>query len=175
MWTAICAFCWRCRGGFLGLGSTLAARILYWCLPMTIWGYSTFGPIGLLCGLTGYLGLMLSYAPFMADNQAKHCAGMGGIGIARLFILLAPVLYQYPFLVYFGYAGALAGLGYYIGWTYLNGTASPIYFPGLTIRGRTWVQPGNFAINGAEWGEVLTGAMTGLVLDCITIIMLIKG
>lgn len=175
MWTIVCTFAWRCRGGFLGLGSTLAARLLYWCTPMTIWGYSTFGPMGILCGLTAYLGLLLSYAPFMGDNQAKHCAGMGGIGIARLFILLSPVLFQYPDLVYFGFAGAFVGLAYYIGWTYLDGKVSPIVFPGFVLFGKTWIQPGNFAIGGAEWGEVLTGAVTGLTLDCITILMLIKG
>ena len=169
----ISSFLWRCRGGFLGTGSTTIGRLVYWVLPVTAWGVWVFGPAGLLLGCTAYLGLMLSYAPFMADNQLKHCSGMAGIGIARMSILLLPVMHMHPGIVYFQYLGALAGLGYYLGWTYMDGKPSGINFPGLKLFGKQILLPGSFATGGAEWGEVFTGAFCGATFAGIT--LLIKG
>lgn len=158
---------WRCRGGFLGTGSTTTARVIYWALPVALWGYSVEGYVGLFCGVMAFLSLLLEYAPFQADNQLKHCSGMAGIGIARMALVFAPLFRLRPELVYLQYLGALAGAAYYIGWTYLDGFDSGISFPGLTLFGKQLIQPGKFAVGGGEWGEVLTGASAGLVFALV--------
>jgi len=149
------------------LGNTTACRLVYWVIPCALIGWFIFGPLGLTLGVTAYLGLLISYSSFMGDNEWKHISGMVGIGIARLLILISPMLCMYPILWAFSYFGIFIGLAYYIGWTYLHGKPSCIVFPGLVIDGKEYIPAGNLAIEGCEWGEVLTGLSTGLMFDCI--------
>ena len=164
---------WRCRGSDAFPGGNWVGRILFWSVPCAIWGYCTIGYPGLLCGPLAFIGLLLSYAPFMGDSEPKHGAGMAGIGIARMLILLAPVLYLHPELFWVAYLNSLIGLAYVLCWEYLDGTYCGFTFPSLTIRGHSLITPLPFATGGAEWGEVFTGFIQGALMAYITIT--IKG
>ena len=163
----MCAWYWRCRGGFLGLSSTFLARVVFWCIPFSLWGWSTLGYFGLVCGISGYLGLLISYSAFMGTNKPTDCLCMAGLGIARLIVFLSPVLYLYPDLWWVCILGGLSGLSYWIGWTYLSNYDSGLYFPGWYVGDKEIIKPGAFATSGSEWGEIITGAFLGATLDLI--------
>ena len=164
------AMLWRCRGGFLGLPSTTASRIVYWAVPVALWAYSIGGvTVGLLTLVTAYTGLLLSYAPFMADNEIKHVSGMVGIGIARMAITLLPVAILFNGVFILQLLGGLAGLCYYLGWTYFGGFDAHISVPEVKLFGYKIINKSTLASSGAEWGEVFTGGGFGFVFSLITI------
>lgn len=166
----IFAFLWRCRGGFMGLPSGFVARLVYMAIPYGLWSYSVGGIVpGVLTFFGAYVAQLFSYAPFMGDTEDKHIGGMAGIGIARLVVILFPFFATHPATAYMTMFGATSGLAYYLGWTYMNNVDSGISFPGLTLFGKTIIQPGKFAVGGGEWGEVFVGGFYGLILAVITI------
>ena len=144
-------FLYRCRGGFLPTGHTQVARLIYWALPVGAWAaFHSPMLIAPVCALAAFLGLLIPHSPFMADASAKSVIGMALIGMARLALILAPLAYYHPWIMAYAPIAGLSGLGYYIGWKWLNG-----------------VSLGKFATTGSEWGEILTGAAFGLAFALI--------
>jgi hypothetical protein len=154
------AFFYRCRGGFLGFGHTQLARLVFWVLPVTLWAATVSLVLAPACGVLSFLGLMIPHGWAQGDKKIEHLIGMGGIGICRLGLILAPLAYINPQIEILAVLGAWQGAAYYFGWE-LDGTDSGIKTAGFKVFGFD-VQPGIFAKSGTEWGEVLTGAAFGL-------------
>lgn len=168
--TLLFAFLYRCRGGFLGTGRTQVGRLVYWAIPVAIWGHCVLPWYGLLCGLGAFVGLLFSHGPFQVDSKGDSIGGMIGIGIARMYCILLPLTYSAcPELNAVAIAGGLQGLAYFLGHTFLNGIDSRIYSPGLTLFGKQILTSGEFAIAGDQWGEVITGAFFGLTFGGILV------
>lgn len=165
---------WRCRGGFIGLNSTVLARVLWSCIPYSIWMFSLVGFWGAVVTFIGtYLSALLRYSPFMADTSAGNLSGMAGIGIARLVLILCPLFYWYPWTGYMPLLGAFAGLCYYLGWQ-LHDKDSGIHVPTFSIFGKQ-IQGGPFAKHGTEWAEVFVGVLHGTILMIISYIIEFNG
>ena len=141
------AFLYRCRGGFLPLGSTQAARVMYWATPIAAWGYAVIGWYGLLCGVMAFIGLLIPHGKYQAGCDLDSIVGMGVIGMVRLALILTPMVAVHSLVFLLVPLGFLSGLGYGAGWAFLNG--------------RDWL----IAKGGSEWGEVLTGAAYGLAFS----------
>jgi len=153
-------FFYRCRGGFLGTGSTFLARLLFWAIPVAVWGLCADWQVGLLCGVMAYVGLLIPHSIFQSNNSLFSVVGMAGVGLARMLLILAPIAYFIPSVLIVLPLAMLQGLAYYIGWTFLNGVDSKISTSGFTVFGFTF-EAGHFAISGGEWGEFLTGVVFG--------------
>ena len=145
------AFCYRCRGGFISLGNTQYARLLFWVLPIII----SIAPIsfiwGVPCGLLAFAGLMIPHSAFQGSDSLKCVIGMAIIGLIRLALILSPLAVFHPMIELFSIAGLLSGLGYYVGWRWLNGKMF------LKISDTS-----HCALTGSEYGELFTGAAFGI-------------
>lgn len=142
------AFLYRCRGGFLPLGNTQAARLLYWAIPIgiTCGIISGWWVTGVACGALAFLSLLIPHG-FAQNRGLSHYFDMALVGGLRMLIVLVGFwsLSVLPFAV----IGMLSGIAYAIGWELLDGSE-------VRLFGQ------QFAQNGAEWGEVLTGAAYGI-------------
>jgi hypothetical protein len=146
------AFCFRCRGGFTGLGNTQAARLLWWALPVAL---ATLNP---LCGVGAFLGLLIPPGKFQNDASLKSVLGLTIIGFVQALFILGPMAYERPETLLAAPWGALRGLAYFIGWRFLDGKDSGLRF----LHGDGTVDV--FAKGGSEWGEVLTGFFFGFMI-----------
>ena len=145
-------FFYRCRGGFIALGTTQAARLFYWSLPVC--GFFThFGmEYAVYAFFASFVSLLIPHGFCQASNKLKDVLSMSGVGVARCLILLAPFIYQDWTYVGVALLGALQGLAYYIGWTYLHGLKSPIVLAGQ-----------NMAEDETSWAELMVGSSYGLI------------
>lgn len=158
------AVLYRMRGGWLKPSSTTWCRLVYWSLPVAVWGACAFGPWGLLCGLGAYLGLLIPHGRWFGGPAIEDAIVMGLIGLARAFLILAScVLAGTPEVLVASSLGLMSGVAYWIGWNWLNDAASPVAIPSFRVFG-VRVDGGNFASDGTGWGEVLTGAAFGLMM-----------
>jgi hypothetical protein len=146
------AFFFRCRGGFIGLRNTQAARALWWALPVAL---ATANP---LCGAGAFLGLLIPPGKFEGDASLKSILGMALIGTAQALLILGPMAYARPPALLAAPFGALRGLAYFIGWRFLDGRDGGLRF--AHSDGTSDV----FARGGSEWGEVLTGFIFGIAI-----------
>lgn len=146
----------RCRGGFLPLGSTTAARILYWALPnalvagwvMTKYDISPFYAIATF--FLVWLASTIPHGKWFSSPYVKDCAVMSLIGIVQaLAVVLIFALEQHSLLL-LSLFGAIKGVAYYIGWNYLDKRRFKLFNQ-------------LFAENGAEWSEILAGIGRGLL------------
>lgn len=162
------AFCYRCRGGFLGTGSTQAARILFWALPVMI----IILPLGFnyafYTALMAFLGLMIPHGKFQNDTSLHDIFGMSLIGAARLALILTPLSFINYYVLFYSLLGLGSGLAYYIGHRFLDGVDSGIETDGVFLREIQLFDAGKFAVGATEWGEVGTGLFFGLGLGCAT-------
>lgn len=162
---------YRCRGGFIGNGSTTLARILWWAAPTGILlfalTYAASGEllyalrIGLGAGLASYLGLLVPHG-FAQDKTGKaEFIGMTGVAFLRLLLIL-PVAPCWiggvlPHLLYLPLFAPLQGVAYAIGWHGLDGLELVKWRP-KNPQADDGSGYDHFAISGSEWGEALTGA-----------------
>ena len=157
---------YRCRGGFIGTGSTTVARMLWWATPTATlvtslaqahsagpWNWVLFAFIFLLA----WVGLLIPHG-WCQDRGIIRNTDMGCIGGWRAVILSLALIWVLPgsVLTVWG-GGALSGLGYWIGWEKLDGRELIVWHPTNT-RADDGSNHDHFAISGSEWGEVLTGA-----------------
>jgi hypothetical protein len=154
------AVLYRMRGGWLKPSSTTWCRLVYWSLPIAAWGGLTFGPLGLLCGVGAYLGLMIPHGEWFAGPSIRDAAMMGIIGMARAFLIVFPVAGNAPEVGFTAFLGLLSGVAYWVGWHWIKDWASPVSVPSFRVFG-VRVDGGNFASGPTAWGEVLTGAVFG--------------
>lgn len=141
----IFAFYYRCRGGFAPTGSTTFARIVFWAVPC---GLILHSPIS---GLLAFGGLMIPHAWAQHDSKLVSIAGMSSIGFARLFLILAPLVYLNHIVAVAALAGIGSGLGYWLGWNVLAGKKI-----GISLNTMELVESGD------SWGELITGGFMGL-------------
>lgn len=148
----IFAFLYRCRGGYLPLGHTQLARLLYWALPVYAVVSWNFGLIvGAVSAVLAFAGLMIPHARFQSDASLKSCLGMAAIGFIRLFLILVPVAINNPSVLFLALIGLLQGAANFIGITFLGGRK---FF--------------NFAQGGSEWQEALTGTAFGIAFSILS-------
>ena len=145
----ILGFLYHCRGGFIALGSTFLARLVFWALPIALVILPISWMWAIPCGMLAYLGLLIPHAWAQADTKPLHIVGMAGIGLARLAMILVPLAVFNPWVELFSLAGLLSGLGYYIGHKWLEAKVVKLFGKSLTP-------------DGAAWGELFTGFAYGL-------------
>ena len=120
-------------------------------------------------GLLAFLGLLIPHSPFQGPPATVNKAlAMGGIAMARLALILSPLILTHPWALCAVPVASLSGVGYYLGWSCLADADSGISFPGLTLFGKQIIAPGQFATSGGEWGEVFTGWGFGVAFAIIT-------
>ena len=148
---------YRMLGGFVSLGSTFLARarwalVVAGCMALVGLVHKLpFSALAIVFAgtlLTAYLGRLIPHGKYIGAPDIKACACMGLIGVARLILLLAPLAYYLPFVLYLVPFGFLNGAAYYLGWKYLHEVDSGFYYKDQV-----------FAKGGGEWGEVLTGLL----------------
>lgn len=149
------SFLYRCRGGFLPTGSTTFARLGFWAAPAALWACSINWRYAPFCFLAAYLGLLIPHAPFQASASLKNALAMSGIAMVRLALILAPLAYLYPLVPTVLPIMILSGIGYTVGWLFLNGIAAPF----------------GFATGGSEWGEAITGFAFGLAFTGVNLLV----
>lgn len=139
------AFYYRCRGGFIGTGSTTLARCVFWAVPVGMFMHNP------LCGVLAFLGLLIPHAWAQADAKPIHVAGMAAIGMARMILILMPIIYISPVAILATLTGLGSGLGYALGYGPLSGKSI-----GIELNGD------NLVSTPSSWGELITGAFMGL-------------
>lgn len=157
------AFLYRCRGGFLSIGGTFSARMVYWALPVLILMLFVNPYLAFFSGLGAYLGLLIPHGWCMADTSIKSMLGMAVIGVARLFLILLPIFYNDPHTLVLSLMGSLQAAAYYVGWEALDGEDAGIRYK--KSDGTDCV----FAKGATEWAELLTGAAFGLAFAVATV------
>jgi hypothetical protein len=153
---------YRSRGGFLPLGSTQLARIVYWGLPVgaamayicTMYGVPAW--YGIACGILAWAGCCIPHAKWMASDKLSDVGMMALIGVAHMLLMILPLVLFHPRVAVFIPLGELEGIAYYLGWRFLAGHS-------LSLFGRA------FAFDGAEWGEALTGFFFGCVFSALCV------
>lgn len=154
LYPALFSFFYRARGGFINLGHTQVARVLFWVLPVTIWAFTVASPwVAPLCGIMAFAGLMIPHEPFQWDNSLSSTLGMGAVGVARLTLITTPLLIGHPAALLLAPVGALSGVGYWAGYKY-----SDVFAP-----------TSSFANCPTAWGEAFTGAAFGLAFMVISL------
>lgn len=181
------AIWYRCVGGFIGTGSTTLAR-LRWSLTMACYmtlvslvhheGWVQALIILAATTLTTFVGRLISHSRFQATASFGNSLGMTVVTLLRMVLILAPyAIVNWLDLSGFDYWRFLAavfcvmsGVGYYVGWKWLNGKDSGIYFRNTHRQWRIGdvvaitVPVSNpaymldqAAVSGSEWGELITG------------------
>lgn len=159
------AVLYRCRGGFIGTGSTTLARLMWWCIPSALLFMAAYhaktGELSLLLGLAVMLalwgGLLIPHG-WTQNNRLKDYLGMGAVGLCRgaaLSLALLPWVNGVAFAVAYGIG---SGVGYALGWSYLDGKELIKWRP-KNPKADDGSGFDRFAISGGEWGEVLTGGL----------------
>lgn len=165
---ALGGFFYRCRGGFLGLGSTTLARLVWWALPCACANFAimmTHGAGAFNVTAGAMFTAILAFVSLLEDQSAaidndkpiEDAAAMAQIMTIRAVAIALPVAPFAPWMILLPFFGALAGPLWWACWRYLDGIDS-----GLAWRGQV------FAKGGSEWGEVIAcglsiGAGIGLL------------
>jgi len=156
------AFEYRARGGAIVVGSDTLARILFWAWPCGLVcegiAYTHHLPLwlGIPCAVMAFAGSCIGHSSEQSTTFLDHIE-MGIITFLMLLLMIAPMAYFEPTMLFYaplGYLGAAAyAIGYNVTWT-------------LKIGSTVWCHP-----KGTEYGEFLTGALAfGLPLAIIGII-----
>lgn len=173
------AIWYRTAGGFLGLGSTFLCR-LRWAIIMAVymvvlavshhmeWWQVLVVAVGSTVG--AFFGRLIPHARFQATASLGNSLGMAVVNVLRLALIVAPYAFFEPIRACLVAFGVLAGVAYYVGWKYLDGRDSGIYYRNnhkqwrISCDGVGTVVPGEgldqAAVGGSEWGELLTGFLT---------------
>lgn len=159
------AFLYRCRGGLFPLGSTQAARVLYWAIPNAIvsalllhwYGINPWGAV--FTGIAVWGAATVPHGQWMGSHDIEDTEMMAAIGWVQVTAMFIPLVFFFPKIFPLFFLGTLEGVAYCVGWRYLDGVR-------FTSRGRL------IAENGAEWGELLSGASFGLIY---VILFAVKG
>jgi hypothetical protein len=168
---ALGGFFYRCRGGFIGLGHTQLARLIWWALPVALAMtgvllangsvFLTSLDAGAASGALAFVGLLIPHAEFQGkDNPAQSMTGMALVGAVRCALIMIPIAPHVFAMWFLPLFGAMAGPAYRHAWRFLDGIDSGISVPSIDIFGFRTIA-GHFAVTGGEWGEVLTGAAIG--------------
>lgn len=168
-------FFYACRGGQLSLGSTQAARILFWALPdaLLFAGVSWYlDANGTWIFVSSGLSFIAAFLGLIIFNHGEYQDGLRGVGLypdnqknisvmwaGRLFLFslcigfMAPLFYALPL------AAPLFGLEYQLGWKYLYKYS--FHLP---------VQEKPFVGEPTGWGEFLNGNTFAALIVIIAII-----
>ena len=158
------AVLYRCRGGFIGTGNTTAARLMWWCIPSAVLFTAIyqaksghFSPLlGVVTMLSLWLGLLIPHG-WTQNKGYKDYEGMAFVGLLRGIMLSLALLYWFRFTAVFALAyGIGSGLGYALGWSFLDGKELIKWHP-KNSNADNGSGFDRFAVSGGEWGEALTG------------------
>lgn len=164
---ALCgAVLYRCRGGFIGTGSTTVARLMFWAVPTSLLlGVLTpeamrhpdrAANVASATVVAVWLGLLIPHGVFQNKTGKHEFIGMTGVAFLRLGLIALAAFHWIPHIVWLPFFAPLHGAAYALGWHLLDGREPIKWHPA-----NRWADDGSgvdhFAISGSEWGEVLTG------------------
>lgn len=167
--TSSFALTYRMRGGAVPLGSTQAARLVFWFLPnlllATVVSHLTHAPfyIALMSATLAFVTMLIGHGFAQSENVAAY-RNMGLVTFTRMFAMYA------PFVLWSKAVVTMAVLGW-IAWP-LSALSYSKVFANRTLEffGVVWARP--TAIGGSEWEELLVGGLYGLVYSLIIILVM---
>ena len=158
---ALGGFFYRCRGGFMALGSTTLARLVWWALPCgvanTMIVMSHGGSLSAATAF-GFFTMLFTHVSLLEDQSSaidndkpiEDAAQMTQIMTMRAIAIALPVVAFAPWMIMLPLFGMACGPIWWACWRYLDGIDSRIEWRGQV-----------FARGGSEWAEVFTGVCIG--------------
>lgn len=152
---------YRCEGGFIGTGSTMAARLMWWCIPTALlvttlydaqyhsWNYWLALSVAGAC----YVGRLIPHS-WCQNKSIGDYAGMGVVGGARLGLIAIAALPFFNLLIPFTASGLLWMAAAAVGYEAIGSRELIVWHPKNPNAAEGFDR---FATTGGEWEEVCIG------------------